>query len=182
MTKKTCTSSRMGVAEETIGKDLNMEAIISGSLGDLSITDVYATALSRLVNMLEDKQAESAEQRAKLINFGKEQKKKIGDAFCSFPYEEPWVGKTVVLNALSDFTERLSVNKKNIELRTTVSLKEFTSKNIDVHGVFEHWDSIINNPKTYGLQDISLEVVIYRVGRYSYYAVEVFELYFPEVK
>lgn len=159
---------------ERKSKDMVVSAIAYGEMQDLTVDDVFENGLLRLLSKLRDKADESQVFRAKLIKYGEDNAEidEDGHKFIKYQYVEPFVGRQVFESAISNDIKPITINKKNIELRTDISLREFINNHIDANSNFQQWLDVIGNKSTYGLYDVSLMVIIYRVGRYSYYAVE----------
>lgn len=159
---------------ERKSKDLVMSAIAFGEMRDLTVDDVFENGLRRLLSVLRDKADESQVFRAKLIKYGEDNAEidENGHKFIKYQYVEPFVGQQVFESAIGNKIKPITINKKNIELRTDISLREYINNHVEPDSFFQQWLEIIGNKNTYGLYDVSLMVVIYRVGRYSYYAVE----------
>lgn len=166
--------------QEAKARDLHVNAIAYGEMNDLSVDDVCGNGLRKVLSLLHEFEPEARTLREKLIEYGKKNKKKTEDGkeIIGYQYVDPYVGRVVFDNALDKKVKTISINKKNIELRLQVSVREYINNHVDVNDNFHIWLETIQDKSTYGLYDVALSVIIYRVGRYSYFAIEPFCEYF----
>lgn len=161
------------------GRNLIVDAVYHGELNHLTVEDAFYNGFSKVINCMDEHKADARIARKKLLQFGRDNAKENEDGkkIIEYPFVEPFVGRLVFEDAIRKDRHELTINKKNIELRTTMSLREFMTR-VDYYDTVNKWLDIVGDKTTYGLYDIALEIIIYRVGRYSYFAIEPFCEYF----
>lgn len=166
--------------EEKSTRDLHIEALAHGEVRDMTIDNIAYNGLRCVLVYMHDYLPEAGKFREKLIEYGKKNAKRDenGKEIIEYRYVEPYVGRQVFMSAIEDHLKTININKKNIELRTQVSIREYINNHVDLNENFQTWLEMIGDTSTYGLWDIAINITIYRVGRYSYYAVEPFCEYF----
>lgn len=161
-------------------RDIRIEAIAHGEVQNMTVDDIAYNGLRSTLCRLRDYEPEARVLRNKLIEYGRKNAKRTEDGkdIIEYQYIEPYVGRQVFMSAISKHFKTITVNKKNIELRTQVSVREYINNHVDLNENFQTWLEMIGDTSTYGLWDIAINITIYRVGRYSYYAIEPFCEYF----
>ena len=163
--------------EEKI-RDANVRAFLNEPMGRFDVNDVTYQAIRHFVAILErekDKVTEcmrASEKAAKEYIAGAEteedKKHREYETYNSFfPYAGRQALKCVL--ASENYIKECFINKKNIEFITNFSIKQYAASG---HIIPESWIKLIEDKSLYNLNDVCFNLVIYRVGKYSYYAVE----------
>ena len=130
---------------------LQWASTYTGPVGKDDIQEIFAYCLKRTLSLLKDGISQAPEIAESVSELG-------WDDFTLKKY----IFNTIINENGSPKT--IEINKRNIEFRTGVEATNFFIPSLDLEQqVFD----------VYGLADIFLDMIVYRVGRYSYYAVQI---------
>lgn len=139
--------------EEKSIRNCYIAAIVNEPLRESDINDVMFAAVSKTMNILEN----SVEKFTELANS-----------------RHPTVTGSRALDLLRVDIKNVSgitVNKKNIEYRSNFSVRQFCDGKPFPKNFFDIFEGV------YGLKDVVFDLYIYRIGQYSYYAVEAIDAF-----
>lgn len=162
------------------GRELVMDAFYYECVGDQSLDDICECVLRKLLGALGADFKEAKDLRQRLIEHGKRLQDKAQEAGITpgMDFMEPYVGRLVVEDVLKKSNKRIAINKKNIEMRLDITFAEFSNR----RPFSDEWKKVLGDDKTYCIDDICVNIVIYRVGKFSYVAAEPWFIYFKDEK
>lgn len=166
----------MSIFYDQKGKDIVFRALVNRPLGDCKIEDLGPIAIDYLRWFMEDNKNDVINQRIRMRKFLQEHKNDPSVQFDRQSFEEPFIAENLFRDAIGRKCKEVAVCKKNIEYRMDISLMEFF-ENHPQSQEMKDLVALMQDNDVYGLDDISLNVFVYRLGKYSYIAVHPLAVY-----
>lgn len=155
---------------EQKGKDVVFYALVNTAMENRDIESLKNLAVSYMLYFLDKHKDEAKDQRERMRKFYKEHKDDTSMNFNKQAFQDPWVSENIFSDIISRECPQIAVNKKNIEFRMDTSMLEF-AENHPMSADDKRVVEIMQDRDYYCAHDITLNIFVYRLGRYSYVAV-----------